>query len=541
MLKVLIVEDERLVSLGISEFVNETEGFRVMGIAQDGIEAIERIEKEEPDIVITDIRMPRMEGTELVKYLNTHYPSIRKVVLSGFDDFEYARIAIANGVMDYLLKPVDDQELVKVLKKLEQDIRQEAEKKEQMLRQNIKLNSSLPLLRDQFVLDLITQKYMTREIVAEKLRYFELAPSDGQYVVALVSLNSYGLLCEKKGQDEGQLLLFILRNITEEIVGRYTTFLSCVNGGELILAIRVPEEEKHDADRFIKRVMVEVYQNLLEHVKEEFTIALGIAAESYMSLKQSYEAAYAALQHRFYKKSSSLIYCDEVKNRPFARYDAVTFDAYLEKGQNIFDNCVKTGATGRLRSFLDDLYTYIEEIRLYPMDAIKVFTSLQTRIQIKSPEVLKAIYDSYSIEYSYEKSIEKFSTLEGIKSYTERFYSQIITKVIHNMRSKDKKMVEVAKDYVRKHYHEKITLETIASVTYLNPNYFCEMFKNQTGETFVDFLTRYRMEKAKELLRDVRLKTYEVSHRVGYENADYFCKVFKKVVGVSPGQYRNLD
>jgi two-component system response regulator YesN len=109
------------------------------------------------------------------------------------------------------------------------------------------------------------------------------------------------------------------------------------------------------------------------------------------------------------------------------------------------------------------------------------------------------------------------------------------------MRSKDKKLVEVAKDYVRKHYHEKITLENIAAVTYLNPNYFSEMFKNQTGENFIDYLTRYRMERAKELLKDVRMKTYQVSHRVGYDNADYFCKVFKKVVGVPPGQYRDLD
>ncbi len=541
MLKVLIVEDERLVGLGISEFVNEIEGFWVMDIAQDGIEAIEKIEKEEPDIVITDIRMPRMEGTELVKYLNTHYPSIRKVVLSGFDDFEYTRTAIVNGVMDYLLKPVDDQELVKVLKRLQEDIRQEAEKKEQMLRQNIKLKNSLPLLRDQFILDLMTQRYTTSEVVVEKMRYFEIEPANGQYAVVIVGINSYGLLCKKKGQDEGQLLLFIIRNITEEIVSRYTTFLSCVNGGEVVLAICVPEAEQNDSARFIKRVMLEVYQNLLEHVKEEFSIAMGTVVEGYMVLKQSYETAYAALQHRFYKKSSSLNYWDEARNKPFTRYDEVTFDGYIEKGQNIFDNSVKTGATGRLRFFLEELYTFIEGIRLYPADAIKVFTGLQTRIQIKSPDVLKAIYESYSIEYSYEKSIENFSTLEGIKSYTERFYSQIITKVIHNMRSKDKKMVEVAKDYVRKHYHEKITLDNIAAVTYLNPNYFCEMFKTQTGENFIDFLTRFRMEKAKELLRDVRMKTYEVSHRVGYENADYFCKVFKKVVGVSPGQYRNLD
>lgn len=541
MLKVLVVEDERLVGLGISEYVNETEGFRVMGIALDGIEAIEKIEKEEPDIVITDIRMPRMEGTELVKYLNTHFPSIHKIVLSGFDDFEYARTALVNGVMDYLLKPVDDRELVKVLKRLQQDIEREAQKKEMQLRQNIKLNNSLPLVRDQFVLDLMNQKYISRDVLEEKLHYFELSPMDGQYVVVLVSLNSYGLICEKKGQDEGQLLTFILRNITEEIVGRHTSFLSSARGGDVILAMRVPEKQIEDSMAFVKKVMVEVYQNLLEHVREEFTITTGTTSEGFMNLKQSFGAACDALQHRFYKKSSVLIHCDEARNKPFARYDTITFSGFIEKGENIFDNCVKTGATGKLRSFLEELYTFIEEIRLYPADAVKVCTDLQTRIQIKSNEVLKAIHESYSIEYSYEKNIEKFSTLEGIKSYTERFYSQIITKVIHNMRSKDKRIVEVAKDYVRKHYHEKITLENIATVTYLNPNYFSEMFKNQTGENFVDYLTRYRMEKAKELLKDVRMKTYEVSHKVGFDNADYFCKVFKKVVGVPPGQYRDLD
>jgi hypothetical protein len=134
---------------------------------------------------------------------------------------------------------------------------------------------------------------------------------------------------------------------------------------------------------------VEVYQNLLEHVREEFTITTGTAAEGFMNLKQSFGAACDALHHRFYKKNSTLVHYDEAKNKPFARYDTITFSGFIEKGENFFDNCVKRDY-GRLRSFLDELYTFIEEITCMGR-RVKVFYGFCRRgFKSISPEVLES-------------------------------------------------------------------------------------------------------------------------------------------------------
>jgi two-component system response regulator YesN len=133
-----------------------------------------------------------------------------------------------------------------------------------------------------------------------------------------------------------------------------------------------------------------------------------------------------------------------------------------------------------------------------------------------------------------------FDTLDEIKKYTIDYYDKVIRMIGEIRKRKDKKLVEVVKDYVLKHYNEDITLNRIAEIVYMNPSYICDLFKNQTGEHFVVFLTRVRIDKAKALLKNVKIKTYEVGQMVGYEDPTYFSKVFKKVVGVSPSEYRSL-
>jgi two-component system, response regulator YesN len=169
-----------------------------------------------------------------------------------------------------------------------------------------------------------------------------------------------------------------------------------------------------------------------------------------------------------------------------------------------------------------------------------LLTDTYLKLQIEYSEFKKAVTEGLGSEFSYLKHIEAYDTLDEVKKYTQELYTGIIKQIVDIRKRKDKKLVEIVKEYIIKHYNEDITLNRIAEVVYVNSSYICDLFKTQTGENFVDYLTKIRIEKAKVLLRNVKIKTYEVGQMVGYEDATYFSKVFKKVVGVSPSEYRNI-
>lgn len=541
MLKILVVDDERLVRMGLREFINEVEGFEVVGQAADGLSAIEAIRIHQPDVVITDIKMPKLDGKELVKYLNTNYPSIRKIVLSGFEDFDYVHDTMKNGAVDYLLKPVDEKELIDLLKKIEADIRTEEARRMNHLNFKIQLNESFPYLRDQFVLKLLHGCYSSRDEIEKKLDYFNLRMDSECYYVIVVSIDNYKLICKNEGIEEAKLVSFIVRNIAEESIADYAKFFSCTDGAELIVSVAMPRAGEGGREKIIDDILNEIHSNLVKYTRTNFTLCLGDPADSILEIKQSYNNTLSALKYRFYSKSPAIIKYMDIKSRPFERINSEVFYNLIEKYESFFHNCIKTGNTGKIKALLEELCSKLRESRIYPPEAVKVFIDLHTKLELTILDFKKTVNELFGQDYSYIKAIELFDTLGDIEIYTNTVYAQSIGYINSNAYRKEKKLVEIAKEFIENHYNENITLSKMANITYVNPNYFCEVFKSQTSENFVDYLTRVRIEKAKILLKDIRMKTYEVSQRVGYESSEYFSKVFKKVVGVTPSEFRNLN
>lgn len=536
MLKLLIVDDEMLIRKGLRKILGRigTEN-EVIGEAANGLEALQFIKENSPDILITDVKMPEMDGIELIKQMEISYPDIKKIVLSGFDEFNYVRDTMRRGAIDYLLKPVDEEQLAGLLKKIEKDIHRENEKKAKELNLKVKLNESMPLLKEQFIRELVLEKKYSEKKIKDKLDYYNISIPDGLYYVIILDIDNYGVTYERLGAEEARLETFIVKNIAEESLGEYLSFFSCPINHELVVVASVPA----DGGKVLKEAINKTFSNLSQYSGVRFTISLGTAVDSMDKLHESYAEASRLLKCRFYNQASSVI-AAETKHKGHKALSDKNFTYFSEQFEHLLKPCVELANPEQSRIVISEFCNNAAKHRFEALDVVKCLAETNIKMQLSCHEFGKAVSEQYSSEYSYTKTLELYDTLDEIKKYTLDYYDKVIRMIGEIRKRKDKKLVEVVKDYVLKHYNEDITLNKIAEIVYMNPSYICDLFKNQTGEHFVVFLTRVRIDKAKSLLKDVRIKTYEVGQMVGYEDPTYFSKVFKKVVGVSPSEYRSL-
>lgn len=537
MLRLLIVDDEKLIRKGLIKILGRYgDSFQVIGEAANGLEALELIKENCPDVIITDVKMPQMDGIELIKNMEITYPEIRKIVLSGFDEFNYVRDTMRRGAADYLLKPVDEEQLVDLLKKITSDIGKENERKAKEMNLKAKLNESLPLLKEQFVRELVSEKKYSESKIKSKLESYNITILPGIYYVVIFDIDNYAMIYERNGSEAARLETFIIKNIAEESIGNLVSFFSCSINHELVVSVSIPEGEH----KKLKEVIDTTFNNLNTYSGVRFTMSLGTPVDSLGKLKESYDAASDLLSHRFYNDVSSLITSETISRKKNAGSGNETIANSFERLENRLKNCVELANHDQVRNTINDLCKYLTDLRYDSREAVKFLAETYMKMQMSFPEFGKAVSEMHGYEYSYAKVLELYDTLDEIKKYTIDFYAGVLKMIGELRKRKDKKLVEVVKDYIFKHYNEDITLNKIAEIVYMNPSYICDLFKNQTGEHFVVFLTRVRIDKAKTLLKDVKIKTYEVGQMVGYEDPTYFSKVFKKVVGVSPSEYKSL-
>lgn len=537
MLKLLIVDDENLIRKGLIKVLARCNtDCQVIGEAANGLEALEFIRSNRPDVIVTDVKMPKMDGIELIKNIEINYPEIKKIVLSGFDEFNYVRDSMRRGAMDYLLKPVDEVQLFAVLRKIEKDIATENEHKTKELNIKVQLNESMPLLKEQFIRELVCEKKYSVAMINNRMECYNIHILPGTFYILVIHIDNYGMIYERHGAEEARLKSFIIKNIAEETVGNLVNYISCSINHELVIALSIPTENPNK----LKEVVDLVFYNLNTYSGVRFTAGLGTVVDSLDKLNESYKAACHALKHRFYSEGSSLLTPETIKKKsPFSTsYEQVA--PAFQQFENKLKSCVELANSEQVRTSISEFCNSLYHYRYEPRDTIKLLGDIYMKMQMSYPEFGRSVNEIQGYEYSYVKALELFDTLDEIKKYTIELYGSVVRHIGEIRKRKDKKLVEVVKDYVIKHYNEDITLNKIAEIVYMNPSYICDLFKNQTGEQFVVFLTRIRIDKAKALLKDVRIKTYEVGQMVGYEDPTYFSKVFKKVVGISPSEYRSL-
>ena len=535
-IKVFLVEDEMVIRRGIKNSIDwEKEGYIFCGEASDGELAYPMIIKEKPDILITDIRMPFMDGLELCKLVKKELPNIKILILSGYDEFDYAKEAIRLGVTEYLLKPISSGKLLEALNWVSESIRREKEDKDLVRKYMEEMRENTEHEKQKFFEQMIAGNLSMADALETGKKY-EMNLSAGMYNLLL-----FRFTLGEENRKSGELLgeaEYAIEKLTERLEYVFE-FQRGVEGWAFLL---MADNEEQMSER-----VKELSKDLEEIMKNYSTIAyfggIGQPVARLRELEESFREAERALAARFTMELNRIISVEDIRmaqNVDTLDDIEITSFGEIEKTRTMLEKFLNNGAEDEIDEFVD---VYINELpeenlksvlmRQYIiMDAYIVMMSFCEKI-----EGIEGEMQAQSEEL--KNSMKTIQTLEEIKNYIRMLLKKIIgvRDTISGRRYSD--IIEIAKDQIRKTYmSDEISLNTVAAEVGMSPSYFSSIFSKEMGKTFVEYLTEIRMDRAKELLMCSSMKTSEIGYEVGYKDPHYFSYIFKKTQNCTPKEFR---
>ena len=542
MLKIFLAEDEVVVRETIKRMIPwEKLGFELVGEAADGEMALPLLIRQQPDLLITDIKMPFMDGLTLARLAKKEIPGLKVVILSGYDDFNYAKQAIGIGVEDYLLKPITKNALIERLSEIRSRYEHEKTQKEyyekfQREMQAYEKNSS----RD-FFEALVGGSMDMMEVYkrAEKLGLDIVAEA---YNVLIFTMN-----CDEdfSGQrDEYSSWEAESLELLENFFAGHSSAMlfrsNIFSYGVLLKGQRETIEEN-------TRACVDEIRKILSRQdgRREWFLAVGQSVERLSQIQKSYHTASRAFSQR-YLYDENILYYDEMETMEHPGGQAETEDnAYLQKvdvnalNPAILQKFLSNGLQEETENFVKD---YFYAIGQEPMESLvfRNYVILDVRFSVIS--FIKGLgCDTNEMESADTEEVlaESGKNMESAIAYAKKMISQAIEIRDQNSGNKNRSILKTAVDFIDSHYmDEEISLNTVANVANVSSNHFSALFSQNMGQTFIEYLTTLRMNKAKELLRCTGMRSSEIAGEIGYKDAHYFSYLFKKTQGMTPSDYR---
>lgn len=533
MIKVLLADDEEKVCQLIYHLVDwEEKNMKVCGIAHNGIEALEIVERECPDIVITDIRMPGIDGLELIKKVKEKKDDIDCIIISGYSEFDYAQKAIRYGVEDYLLKPINKEELSECLDKIKNNYKVKSglfTEEEKRQKEN---DREVQNLRTHFLNELLSNNKDWDRTIEEvnTMYYYHFSQDHFQFVTIKFDIKNK----ENYGNGISVLknkALQMIENHLGEYCIDYDTFL---DDNRIYCILNYKEENKKVIRKNIKTILDEII--ILKELFGDFkvTIGNGCIINDIKDLKKSYDYSNVAVNERMTMGVDRII--ENVENvvnmdniHSILRILNKKIDGILEVlDKNEFANVVR--------------YLKMNLVVEYHLNCTEIMICMRELYNIFVVLLRKYGYEGY---YQYDKntflySIDQCSSISDIFTYFNEYFQQWIDEIIKHKKEEKIKPIRIAKQYINENYMHSITLEDISAVVGFNSSYFSTLFKKESGKNFLEYISEVRMEKAKELLKETDLNIAVICEKVGYSDLKYFTKNFKKNAGISPNQYRKL-
>lgn len=542
MLKIFLAEDEVVVRETIKRMIPWEElGFELVGEAADGEMALPLLIRQQPDLLITDIKMPFMDGLTLARLAKKEIPGLKVVILSGYDDFNYAKQAIGIGVEDYLLKPITKNALIERLSEIRSRYEHEKTQKEyyekfQREMQAYEKNSS----RD-FFEALVGGSMDMMEVYkrAEKLGLDIVAEA---YNVLIFTMN-----CDEdfSGQrDEYSSWEAESLELLENFFAGHSSAMlfrsNIFSYGVLLKGQRETIEEN-------TRACVDEIRKILSRQdgRREWFLAVGQSVERLSQIQKSYHTASRAFSQR-YLYDENILYYDEMETMEHPGGQAETEDnAYLQKvdvnalNPAILQKFLSNGLQEETENFVKE---YFYAIGQEPMESLVFRNYVILNVRFSVISFIKGLgCDTNEMESADTEEVlaESGKNMESAIAYAKKMISQAIEIRDQNSGNKNRSILKTAVDFIDSHYmDEEISLNTVANVANVSSNHFSALFSQNMGQTFIEYLTTLRMNKAKELLRCTGMRSSEIAGEIGYKDAHYFSYLFKKTQGMTPSDYR---
>ncbi|QUI22437.1 response regulator [Vallitalea pronyensis] len=528
MYKLLIVDDEKLVRSSISQIIDwHSLGFSEVYEAEDGEQALDIALKIKPHLILTDIKMPFMDGLALTKHIKKHLPASYMVILSGYDEFELAQEAICLGVKDYILKPIGAKTLYGKIKAICQEMNGELKQRDYLTKMKNQLHQSLPLLRERLLHQLICTPG-NNERILEGLQALEISFDVSPYSVCVVEPD----LSAIQAKDD-ELYCFAVKNIISDTIGKqYDVFSD--HASRIILVFNNHPYLTSLENRNILSTTLQVIQNNVnDHLHIPLTSAMGTTVKEMHLLHNSYTKALLALECK-YTLGKNNIYdihdLDYIQSEFYYPFDT---SSYLLEA-------IKAGEIKNIKHTLLSIASLLKKQETLTFVNIKlIFIEIITnilKVMAKTNGLSTTIWAEGIALYD---TLEKLNTIDDMVKPVEAFCMHVAEKLTLSRNNSNHNIIAKAKHYIDHHYHlEDLSLNTVADAACVSPVYLSSLFKKETGINFKNYLINKRMEKAMELLKTTQLKTYEIAHLVGFPNPHYFSVSFRKYTGESPTDYR---
>ena len=536
MYKVLIIDDEPIIRKGLKNIVNWRQfDCEICAEASDGLEGAELIKKLLPDIIFTDIKMPEVDGLSMIREIRDVVPESRIIILTGYRDFDYAQEAVKLGAFDFILKPSKIEELTAVVKRAVRELKFLKDKTEEIDKLKKHFEQNVPVLREKLLYDIIYGINNDEEDIKAKMALFNVDIE--KFILIVVENESDDEENSKRDQYDAHLYQFGIINTFDEIFSDSFDVISItLNNKRAAFVVRSLKNRSDYSELIHKKCayLQEIIQNCFGFT---VTIAISTEGEGALQLPHKLRECQEALEHKFYIGNNSII-CYNDLNSFFKCEDY----SLLENSQKTLLEGIKSGNEALVKARLIEISSYIEGLGSTNRESLKNFfwntVSLinNIRVSVSTVENEKGAV-SRDIS-SLFRMIEKSDSLKELNTILEDIALNVVTKVNSFNNKSIKLILKKAVDYLSSHYNEQVTLNEVAEHTYVSTYYISRMFKKELGKNFVDYLNEIRVENAKELLKDIRFKTYEVAEMVGIPDAHYFSKLFKKYEGVTPSEYR---
>ena len=531
-IKVFLVEDEVIIRSGVKKSINwEQEGYEFVGEASDGELAYPMILKEKPDILITDIRMPFMDGLELSRLVKKELPDIKILILSGYDEFEYAKKAIKIGVTEYLLKPISAAKLTEVLNAVAETIRQENEEKNLLETYFAEMRENTERDKMRLLEKLLMGDLSMGEILEAGERFgMNLGASCYKIVLFKILANLENHVYAEQMVDACSSV----EQAASMMEGVYV-FQRGVEGWAFLLTAQ-DEKSMEESAKIL-------YQNLKQAMKNytqlEYFGGIGSTVPRIRSLKQSFREADRAFAARFVEEANQIISQKEFEKSQMEEGLKMQGVVQIGKSREMLQKFLSNGTREEVKAFSDAYISRIEEENIRST-MVRQYVVIDVCIVILSfCERISSANRLQEEAEELQKMMQKIHSLSEIKKYVVRLLNEAIELRDAESGRRYSDLIAAAKKEIENHYMtEEISLNTVAISVGMSPSYFSSIFSKEAGKTFVEYLTEVRIEKAKEFLMCSSMKTSEIGYEVGYKDPHYFSYIFKKVQGCSPKEYR---
>ncbi len=525
MYTVYLADDEQLIREGLVEIIPwESLGLQLVGTAEDGRQALKGIRETKPDIVLTDIRMPYLDGLELIGKIREAHPDCRVVIITGHGEFTYAQSAIQLGVSDFILKPIDVTNLCRTLRRLKETLDHDRHQQNEVEEMRMQLQRV-----DEFRLQRQLRRFMTGR--TPRQQFLEQIPERlcraRAVILVLLQMDNFDSLTA--GMDEETIF-----SMTQKLE------MSIAKAGEAISMITVEESSGRYLILFTGawkeelRFEVRSYIRRLRLVEPDmaFTTVTSPVYEEIGCCQEAYEFVRRGCDYAFQLGNNQDVQPEDLKNsstNPFPDIPNV-------------GRVIRSISTFNKKTIREDFELLAEDIRQTGHNSY-LYTHML--VSVVYGEITKLLVDiNCPIETILENPLEDYrkiltrTTLDDMLKELYQFVAKICDFLEKNINA-NQSVAERAKAYIEAHYADSsLTLDQVAGEMGISPNYFSALFKQSTGSSFINYLTNVRISYAKELLKSGNYKTYEVAMRCGYENPTYFSTIFKRRTGVSPSEYR---